>query len=596
MKRVLCLILSLLVLFVLLVFFEPNARTWVSDLLLLYRSNIDRERGIMMPMRDSTKLRTNIYLPADDSEVVFPTILIRNTYSAFPFDTAKWLVSNGYAVVEQFVRGRHGSEGEYSPHRYSGSDGYDTVDWIVKQPWSDGKIGSFGCSYLGETQVILGAERHPNHIAMIADAAGGAIGKAKNSFAYFGFYENGVLNLASTLGWFSRYGAINDSYEEPVGEFEKRLAKVITELPVIALASKIVPDHKTQFEAFVSHSLSDSWWEDEGYISNDDQFSVATLHVNTWFDQGVQGSFLLAELMQENASHVRAKKQHLLIGPGNHCSSGKLSGDTVRIGDMAIEYEPINYNKIYLDWFDHWLKDKPVPLPPKISYFDIHGDKWQSADLWPPADVEQLSFFLKSGNSLSLEPLSQTSSLGYDYNPLDPVPTLGGSICCTGDSQEISGAVDQRVILERKDVLSFISEPLTKSLDVAGTPLMRLYVSTSAKDTDFTVKLIDQYPDGTAYNLIDSVGRLRYREGFDKPKLAEAGKVYEIDIELKPMSYRIRKGHRLGVMVSSSNFPRLARNLNTGEREYFSKNYVVAHNQVYFGGEVSSRLFLPVTR
>lgn len=582
-----------------LLILSTNLRSFVGDFSAPLRLGLFRQSNVMVAMRDGVRLATDIYRPLSGGAQ--PVIFIRTTYGSFQFNAIKLFVDNGYVVVVQDVRGRYASEGEsYSPHRYSRNDGYDTISWIVEQKWSSGKVGTFGCSFLGESQVILAAAKHPNHIAMIAEGAGGAIGKAKKSYGYFGVYENGVLNLASALGWFTAEGAKYYKTTPRPSDYALKMREEMDSLPVDQLAGRVV-SYETGFDDFVSYKLTDPWWEEEGYIGTGDTFSAAVLHVNTWYDQTVHDTFRLAEHMAENSRHPRAKAQHVMIDPGNHCSIGNYKDGPIRVGEMVFDYQKPEFRQIYLDWFDYWLKDKDVKLPPRFHYFLIHGNSWKTAETWPPADVKKQRYYLGAGGVLHTvqpEPYHENhSGAGFDafiYDPSDPVPTRGGSICCTKREGDISGAVDQSPLKARGDVLIYTSSGLNADLDLAGSVRATLSVSTTALDTDFTVKIVDQYPDGKAYNLHDGVVRLRYRGGIDKPELAEPGKVYQLELELRPIAYRFKKGHKIAVYISSSNFPRLARNLNTGEDEYSGTAAVKAENRVYRGVAHMSFIDLPI--
>lgn len=556
----------------------------------------------MVPMRDGIELSAQVLKPTH-TEGPLPTVLIRTTYESVLFKWQKLFLDHGYAVVVQHTRGRFGSGGDvYTPHGYARQDGYDTIDWIIKQPWSNGKVGTFGCSYMGETQGILAAAKHPNHIAMITDGGGGAIGNALGSYGYFGVYENGVFNLASALGWHTEFGAKTPPMTYPPGDLSARLAQNLSVLPVHDIAKRVVP-YDTGFEDMVSHALTDNWWNEEGYLSDNDTFSTAALHVNTWFDQTIRDSFNLARLMEKNALHERAKHQHVLIGPGNHCSTGLFTSENITVGEMPMAYQDIGLEAIFVNWFDYWLKDKLVKLPPKFHYFQMPGPEWHTSDVWPPGNSQLYKlYFDKSepgstnkGRLAATMPVEE-SVYSYRYDPADPVPTLGGPICCTGNEHEISGPVDQRPLENRSDILIYQSEVLQENLRIAGDIQIQLRVATSAKDTDFTVKLIDRYPDGRALNIQDGVMRLRYRYGIDKPELAEPGEMYNLKLKLRPLAYTFNPGHQIVIHISSSNFPRLARNLNTGKHEYLDSEIIVADNKVFHGGVQASYIELPVVK
>lgn len=574
--------------------------TWLGDLNLRLVEGIQRSSNIMVPMRDGVRLATSLYLPVDENER-YPVIYIRTTYGGFQFHRIKHFVNHGYAVIVQHVRGRHASEGRYkSPYWTAGRDGYDTIDWVISQPWSNGKVGTFGCSYLGETQIMLAAENHPNHVAMIASGAGGAIGKAQNSYGYFGVFENGVLNLASSVGWFTSETAKRFKVPPRPNNYQERMRAFMDHLPVSEIAQNVVP-YETSFEAIVSHSLSDSWWDVQNTIHPTDTFSTAGLHINDWFDQTVHDTFRLAEHIQQNATHPRAQSQHVVIAPGLHCGAGKLKPGEVTIGKLPFHYEAKNFGQLYIDWFDYWLKDKSVELPAPFQFFTVHSGHWDSSNVWPPVQTNDHRYYFRSNNRLERasgedykQQVNGVEFHEYTYDPRDPVPTLGGSICCTYRPDDKPGPHDQTPLTPRQDVLIYMTDQLPEDVELIGNAKVVLHVSTSALDTDFTVKMIDEFPDGRAFNLQDGVFRMRYRKGIENPSLVEPNRIYRIELELRPIAYRFQKGHKIGFHISSSNFPRLARNLNTGAHEYNDADMKVATNRVYLRGKTLSFVELPI--
>lgn len=577
---------------------HADSKLWLGDVTMPIREGMHRARNVMVTMRDGVRLATDVYRPIESGQQ-YPVIYIRTIYGGVFFTDVKQFVDADYAVVVQHVRGRYHSEGRYeSPYWTAGRDGYDTIDWIADQPWSNGKVGTFGCSYLGESQIMLAAENHPNHIAMIASGAGGAIGKAKESYGYFGVFENGVLNLASALGWFTAEGANNYNITPRPEDYEERLSTYMGHLPVSEIAQKVVA-YDTNFEDITSRPLTDTWWDEQGAIHPDDQFSVATLHINDWFDQTTPDTFRLSEHMAENARHSRAESQHVLIAPGVHCVAEKLNSGDVTIGEMSFYYESKDFSQLYIDWFDHWLKGKPTDLPPPFEYFLIHSGEWKVSDQWPPASTSNHRFYFTPDHQLEKAPdrWHPTGVASYDqftYDPANPVPTLGGPICCTYRPEDKPGPLDQHPLKSRQDVLVYSGPVLDEDVELVGNAKVVLYVATDAPDTDFTVKMIDLYPDGRAFNLQDGVVRMRYRNGIESPSPVEPGRIYRIELEMRPIAYRFRQGHRIEFHISSSNFPRLARNLNTGDAEYTDSNMVSATNRVYLLGDSSSYVELPI--
>lgn len=573
-----------------------DLKLWLGDVTMPIREGMYRARNIMVPMRDGVRLATDVYRPGW-GRGRHPVVLIRTTYGGVPLSEVRQFIEHDYAVVVQHVRGRFNSEGRYeSPYWTAGQDGYDTIEWIVAQPWATDRVGTFGCSYLGESQIILAAENHPNHVAMIALGAGGALGKAADAYGYFGVFENGVLNLASSLGWFTAEGAQNYKVTPRPADYETRMRTRMDHLPVSELNDQMVP-YDTGFNDLINHPLTDPWWDNEGYIHPDDEFSAATLHINDWFDQTAHNTFKLAEHMASHARHPRASYQPVVIAPGLHCGAGKLNEGEVTIGELRFEYHARDFQKLFINWFDHWLKDRDTELPAPYEYYVIHAGEWRRADQWPPASSTEQRLYLENGGHLVKQPPKSPGTTPefdqYAYDPLDPVPTLGGPICCTYRPEDRPGPLDQTPLRERDDVLSYRTGPLTSAVELEGNARAVLFVATDAKDTDFTVKLIDHYLDGRAYNLQDGVVRLRYREGIENPKLAEPGEIYRIELELRPVAYRFEVGHSIGIQIASSNFPRLARNLNTGADPYHDDQTVVANNRVYLSGENASYIELP---
>ncbi|MEO1170801.1 MAG: CocE/NonD family hydrolase [Myxococcota bacterium] len=567
--------------------FEPF-RQWMSDAVAPWKHGYRIQRAIKIPMRDGVTLTGTLATPAG-TEAPYHTIYMQTPYGP-PWLTDgenpyRFFTRLGYALLVQDVRGRYGSGGTFEVTRPIGNDGADTLDWIVEQPWSSGKVATFGCSYLGETQVALARKRHPAHRAMVAQGAGGAIGSARDSYGYFGVFENGVLNLGTAFGWFRDLGDTHNAI--PLAPHDDSY-RAVEHLPVSELLSR-VKDDPTDFDRFLAHPLDDPWWANMGYVTDDDHFSTPALHVNGWFDLGVDGTFKLADVMRSNSDRA---PQRVIIGPGGHCEDGR---EITHIGELPVNAPPFPYHQVYTDWLGHWLDGSPLPDTPAYHVYVYNRDAWLSFDRWPPAQTATADFYLGAG-TLSSGPNADEVELRFTYDPLDPVPTLGGSACCTGDPRLRSGSFDQRELAARDDVLTFTSDPLPAPLTLVGSPSVEVTVASSAVDTDFTAKLIDVWPDGRAFNIRDSVLRMRYRDGIASPSLITPGTKYRVRIELPPIAWELRAGHRVELHLSSSNFPRLERNLNRGGSTFTERAPVVAKNAVYTGGEAPSRLVLPVLR
>ncbi len=560
------------------------------------------ERNVMVKMPDGVQLANNVYLPKKRSGPVGTVFVMlpynKDTYSG-ALRAATYFGQRGYAVVVQDVRGKYASGGEFAPWRDSGPDAAATIDWIVQQPWSNKKVGTFGCSALGETQMILASRRHPHHAAMIAEGAGGAMGSAMGRHTYFGVFEGGIFNLASGFGWFV------DSGQKVSGPLIPRpvdFSKAIWELPIVSLVARHRPE-PTDYEGFLTHPPGDPWWREMGYIDDTDSFTTPIIAVNTWSDQTVADTLALAELARSKAeSHGAPLQQHVIIAPGNHCRIDE-GIELGKVGDFPIPNAVQPLWEWYEQWFTYWLKGEgqsATSLPPYFFYVMGEG-RWMSADRWPPAEARKVGFFLDSGGhantaggdgKLAAEPPSADAD-GFDelvYDPKDPVPTVGGPICCTGNPADRAGPLDQRIVEARQDVLVYTSAPLERGLRIVGPVSARLNVSTSARDTDFVAKLVDVHPDGRALAVQEGALRLRYRNGLTSPHLAEPGAIYDVVLDMRATALYLPPGHRLRLQVSSSNFPRLERNLNTGGRNYDETAGVVARNRVHHGPTIASSL------
>ena len=549
-----------------------------------------------VPMRDGILLATDVYLPTRH-EPPYPVVYVQTPYDKQDYfgglHALRIFAPHGYAVAVQNVRGRFNSDGVFSIYDHAVTDGSDSLTWIAKQEWSNGRVGTFGCSALGEVQYILAEARHPAHAAMIAEAGGGAVGAAADRHGYFGLWEGGVFNLAAGVGWFAEHGA--KTKQERRGKVTPEL---LERLPIVELVRESGAP-ATDYEDYVSHPPGDPWWSSKPFLAEARGFAVPGLHVNSWFDLGVADALALA--FAHDAPD--AAPQSAIVSPAVHCGSEEIRPRDV-VGELPVTGGDQPYEQHFRAFFDHWLKGGPAPGLPVVRVFVIGADRWVDLDAWPPPDVEYEDWFLGSERDarttagdgrLTRVPVKPGSD-SFTYDPLDPVPTRGGPHCCTGNPDDRPGSFDQSVSGRRDDVLVYESEVLDSPLTVIGPLIVHLEVATTAADTDFTAKLVDVWPDGRAFNVQDGVFRLRYRNGYARPEPARSGEVYWIEIGLRAVAWQFRSGHRLRLEVSSSNFPRLARNLNTGGPAELEEDPVTAVNTVYYGGEQGSRLVLPKYR
>lgn len=567
------------------------------------RYEVRTEKGIRVPMRDGIELSTDLYRPVG-VEGKLPSILIRTQYgkSAFrppePEDSVSLdFAAQGFVVIVQELRGLFESDGAYALAKNDAMDGYDCLSWIAAQEWSSGRIGTYGCSSLGITQIFLAQTCHPAHACAIAQGSGGGMGSARERYRHWDFHRGGAIELGWTLPWFYESGRKDGSQPEPRSEDEYLSA--MTTLPIID-ALKCLTSAPTDWEEWVSHHPGDPWWEQFGFLTDESKIAVPTLFVNSWHDVGAADALLQRELFSERGVSPTAREhQHAIISPATHCMFEKLGAPTV-VGEREFGDARLECWQIYLDWFDEWLRDQrhKVTRMPKLRYFVMGKNEWRASESWPPPGSKETRWYLRSGgraNSslgdglLSADPPTVVEPADcYEYDPANPVPSLGwgaGQYC---------GPLDYQEVEKRRDVLCYTSDPLAQGIEVSGFVRARLYVSSSAPDTDFVVKLLDVFPDGRAFDVVHGVLRARYREGFDRINLMEPGDIYMVDIDMDATSNWFGIGHRIRFEVSSSAFPRFDRNLNTGGRNWDETRWMVANNSVHHGGEHQSHLVLYV--
>jgi len=573
------------------------------------RYDVTVEKNVMVAMRDGIRLATDIYRPAGLEDERLPVILIRlpydkETYRFGAIAPANMFAGQGYAVVVQDTRGKFQSEGDYVLSGADRLDGYDTVEWASTQPWSNGRVGTYGCSYLGENQTQLAAMRHPAHVAAIPQAAGGSVGTAGGRYGYFGIYEGGVFGLSASFGWFRNAGAKRPG-GRPAPPVE--VAPALRELPTIALMQKYgPPDRETDWESALREPLDGEWWASLGYLRDDDRFDTPALHINSWYDLGVAETLQQWRLMQDNAESDRTRDNQLVIlSPTSHCLSERTTAHTV-VGDVDFGDARFDYWTVYLAWYDHWLRgaDNGVTSMPRVRYYTLGRNEWATSDEWPIPGTRFTPLYLRSAGSANTRSgdgrLAEAAPEDeppdrFTYDPTDPVPSRGGSVCCTGNPDDQPGAFDQSDIEDRPDVLVYTGEEIGPGgLEITGPIRATLYASSSARGTDFTVKLLDLHPDGRAINIVEGIKRARYRDGYDRPVPLEPGTVYEIPIDLHATSWWLAPGHRVRIEVSSSNFPRFERNLNTGGNNYDEVEWIVAENAVHHSATRPSRIVLPI--
>ena len=534
------------------------------------------EYHLMVPMRDGVRLATDSYRPAQSG--TFPTLFVRDIYSngsnAVRQRYARWALENGYAFVFQSARGRYDSEGVWNPYFQEVKDGHDTLSWIENQPWSNGKVGMFGSSYLASVQWLAALGQHP---ALKAIAPAMSPGNYYRDVAYPG----GAFSLLSRASWGLGLVGSRTNQTYPIDWIS-----AARHLPLKDLGRSLGL-RAQHFDDWLAHPTYDDYWKPLNLEERAPEMGVPALNIGGWYDVFLRSTLGSFTTMEKEAATQRAREnQRLVIGPWVHGWNKRNAGEL----DFGATAE-IDEEALQLAWFDHWLKDKPLSDNAKVRIFVMGDNAWRDEEEWPLARAQATPYYLAEGGLIRLEaPTEGEANLSYRYDPLDPVPTLGGNIM----RPELRGPFDQAPLDGRADILRFQSEPFTTRTEITGPVSAVLYVSSSAVDTDFMAKLIVVKEDGRAFNLVDGVVRTRFRDGYERESLMSPGEVIRIELDLWATSYAFAPGERLRVDITSSNFPRLARNLNTGAPFAEGSSTMAAEQTLYFDRSRPSHLVLPI--
>lgn len=558
------------------------------------------ERNVPMKTRDGVTLRADIYRPAGDGN--FPVLLQRTPYNKDGAATfAHKAAEHGFMVVVQDVRGRYTSDGEWYTFKHEINDGYDTVEWAAALPHSNGKVGMFGGSYVGATQ-MLAAISHPPHLAGICPVV-----TASN------YHENWTYQGGAFEQWFNESwtsGLAQDTFNRAVREHTNALlgSKVLplTQYPLYNFhldpgSAESTATLAPYFVDWLAHPAYDSYWKQWAIDENYANIQVPALTVAAWYDIFQGGSIRNYLGMKAHAGNETARNgQHLLITIGGHSGSGETIG-AVDFGPAAAEYDE---NNITLEWYEYLFQGKQNEFAngKPVKIFVMGENKWRYEDAWPLERTKETHYYLHSegkantaagDGALATTAAHNAAADSFVYDPANPVPTVGGPLCC--DATHLPpGPRDQREVEARNDVLVYSTPPLEQDVEVTGPVTLDLFAKSSAVDTDFTAKLVDVGPDGFARNLTEGILRARFRNSTSTQELITPGRIYEYKIDLWSTSNVFLKGHRIRLEVSSSNFPRFDRNLNTGKDAATSAKFVKATNTIYHDAEHPSALLLPV--
>jgi putative CocE/NonD family hydrolase len=598
------------------------------------------ERKVMMPMRDGVRLATDIYRPRNASGKV-GTVFVKTPYNFNFWDVrnrvpsdmtaAITAIKRGYAYVVQNERGHFFSEGNYDILGPPATDGYDALEWISKQPWSNGKAGATGCSSTAEYQPAVAAQNHPAFAAMNVQGFGAGVGRVGGYYEQGNWYRGGAVQMLFITWIYGQQNQVRPMFPRDATQEElinaSRLFDLAPQMPAVdwskALWHLPVQDILKQVGApkgifadampvatggrMIQRTPNDPAWYKGGLWHDNMPLNVPGLWYMSWYDVSVGPNLAMYNHVRKHARREIADQQWAIIAPVAHCAYTRASADTV-VGERSMGDARLDYQEIMYGFFDRFVKGESggrLTNLPKVTYYTMGLNKWQSSETWPPAGAQPMTFYLGSGGRantlggdgvLTAAPPDTDRPDSFTYDPANPVMSVGGNVCCTGNAIT-AGAFDQRKNEAREDVLVYTSEPFKDGVEISGPIVPTLYVSSDAKDTDFTVKVLDVYPDGRAYNLDESIQRMRYRDGYDKPLAwMEKGKIYKVALQPLTTSNYFAAGHRLRIEVSSSNFPRFDRNLNTGGNNYDESKGVAARNTVHHSKQHPSQVTVTVVR
>jgi putative CocE/NonD family hydrolase len=598
------------------------------------------ERKLLIPMRDGVRLATDVYRPKNAAGPV-PIVFSKTPYNfnfwdvknGVPADmsTALAAVKRGYAYVVQNERGHFFSEGNYDILGPPVTDGVDTLEWMKSQPWSNGKVGTTGCSSTAEWQMAVAAQGHPAFAAMNVQGFGAGVGRVGPYYEQGNWYRGGAVQMLFIAWLYSEQNQVRpmfppDTSREDLIRASRSFdlgqqlppvdwAKALRHLPVQDIYKALDGPNGIFADAMpvptggrmIQRTPNDPAWYKGGLWHDNMKLEVPGLWFMSWYDVSVGPNLAMFNHVRKNASADIANQQWAVIAPVAHCSFTRATENTV-VGERSMGDARLDYNEIVYGFFDKFLKnDKETRIDklPRVTYFTMGSNKWQTSDTWPPKGAAPMTFYLSSGgnaNSLYGDGTLQTTPPAvnrpdtFTYDPANPVPSYGGNVCCTGNAIQ-AGSFDQRKMEARADVLVFTSDPFKEGMELSGPITPTLYVSSDAKDTDFTVKVLDVDLEGRAYNLDESIQRMRYRLGYDKAAAwMEKDEIYKVTLQPLNTSNYFKPGHRLRIEISSSNFPRFDRNLNTGGNNYDESKGVAARNTLHHSAKYPSSVTITVVK
>jgi uncharacterized protein len=549
-----------------------------------------KKYNLPIPMRDGVRLSAHIYRP--EAEGKFPVILVRTPYgknSKSAFAQAEYFAQHGYVYVWQDVRGRYDSEGEFSVLVNEGHDGYDTIEWLARQPWSSGSIGTFGGSYLSWDQWLAAEEAPPHLKAMVVQSTPPDLFYVAWRGAFF----------INDIFWCM---LLDGRTNQDLSVYDERLTN---HLPVVTMDEAAGRHLDKTFRAWIQHDSFDDFWKQQAYQDRLSRVTVPVLHLDGWYDMRDVSTTLknYNTMLHQGGSDTARQGQKVIIGPWEHAGY-----DSQTIGDIDFGAESVIDRKaLFLKWYDCQLQNKncdEVEKMPPVKIFLMGENRWRNEQEWPPKRALQTPFYFHSqghantstgdGSLSSIAPAKEPGD-HYIFAPTDPTVVMLQSSSGTD-----ALTADQRKAESRPDMLVFTSAAAETPLEVSGHIQVKLWAASSAVDTDWVVRLVDVHPDGYAQRLVDEIVRARYREAstfarsYQRFSLLTPGKIYEYSIDVGDIANVFLKGHRIRIEIASSFFPLYSLNLNTGQNNLTKTDTQPAHQTIYHDAEHPSQIILPI--
>ncbi len=614
------------------------------------------DRKVMVPMRDGVRMAADIYRPKDTSKK-YPIVFSRTPYNFNFWDvrlgtyrdmtTELDAVKRGYVLVEMNERGHFFSEGNYDILGAPLTDADDQFTWMSAQPWSSGKIGLIGCSSTAEWQLAAASLGNKALTTIIPQSFGAGVGKVGPYNEQGNWYRGGAVQMLFIDWLYGEQNQVRPTFPKDTTQADlikaSKMFDLAPAMPPVdwAKAFEHLPEQEiisaiggpkgiysdkmdnTTGGAMIQRTPNDPAWRKGGIWQSDTMpIHVPGYWFMTWYDVSTGPNLAAYNFVRNDATNPAKDQQYAVIAPTLHCGYKRAAENTV-VGERSMGDARLDYDALTYAWFDHFLKGEDngvLEKQPKVTYFTMGSNKWQHANSWPPEGAKPITLTLTSGGhantlhgdgKLEFAPaasapaktakakLKATPDIAdlFVYDPMHPTPSYGGNVCCAANTiPGNGGALDQRKMEERPDILVYTSEPLKEGIEVSGPITATLYVSSDVKDTDVTVKVIDVLPDGTAYNLDETIQRLRYRDGDDHTVWMEKDKVYKVTLSPMNTSNFFDAGHSIRIEIAGSNFPRFDRNLNTGGNNYDETTAVVAHTQIHHSTQYPSTITVSVVK